>query len=125
MCVFFCPNSLTATAMFWRGSLVAENVLTPREIVQAIERYNWRFELADGKPKLVPLVNAREIHPQLVNELRENREEVLAYLSVCAVCGRDVSDPEDRMRLNDPLLCDWGGSRKSGINGHGVRYEDV
>jgi hypothetical protein len=121
--VFFCPNPLTATNLYRRGSLVAEYVLTPREIVQAIESYNWRFELTDGKPKLVAAVNAGELPPQLVNEIKDNREEVLAYLSVCAVCGRDVSDPEDRVRLNDPLLCDRGGSKKSGINGHGERYE--
>ena len=31
---------------------------------------------------------------------------------LCRVCNRDVSDPEDRERLRDPLYCDRGGSRE-------------
>lgn len=29
----------------------------------------------------------------------------------CRVCGRDVSDPEDRAALADPAHCDRGGAR--------------
>lgn len=29
---------------------------------------------------------------------------------VCALCGRDVSDPEDRARLVDPAHCARGGA---------------
>lgn len=40
----------------------------------------------------------------------------------CRVCGRDVSDPEDRELLgSSPLLCDRGGSRGA-TDAHGTYH---
>lgn len=39
----------------------------------------------------------------------------------CRECGRDVSDPEDRARLADPLYCERGGSKEV-TDGNGVHH---
>lgn len=41
---------------------------------------------------------------------------------ICKACGADVSDPETRARLSDPLFCDRGGARAA-TDGHGVFHE--
>lgn len=37
-------------------------------------------------------------------------QETVECLDLCDLCGRDVSDPEDRARLADPLFCTAFGS---------------
>jgi hypothetical protein len=41
--------------------------------------------------------------------------------AACALCGRDVSDPEDRARLVDPAFCDRGGAAAQWKRGVRVR----
>lgn len=73
--------------------------------------------------------NMRAVVPLLpawyVAACRERRPEIVAHVlataqaspaahepQTCRVCGRDVSDPEDRERLDDPLFCSAGGGRE-------------
>lgn len=84
--------------------------MTAAELLRRLETAGYAVDPAAGVARLVPLRPDAVIHPDLLAGLRERRAEILAYLAACAVCARDVSDPEDRARLVDPLFCDRGGS---------------
>lgn len=42
----------------------------------------------------------------------------------CRVCGKDVSDPETRERMADPLFCDQGGCNAV-TDGNGVKHPEM
>ena len=51
-------------------------------------------------------------------------EEAVECLDLCRVCGRDVSDPEDRDRLKDPLYCQFFGGRAVTVGGELLHPEE-
>lgn len=88
------------------------------EIVRAVKAF--RRELADrfAKREVMPdgsAPPAREPEPEPEAEPDPESER-------CRVCGRDVTDPEDRARLADPAFCDRGGARAV-TDGNGNRHE--
>jgi hypothetical protein len=67
--------------------------------------------LALFKPQLLEKFGARppqtpEAKPEPAAEPGPEPEPVL-----CGVCNRDVSDPETRALMSDPLWCDRGGGK--------------
>lgn len=81
----------------------------------------FMFELTDGSgARLVRIRRGAEMPPELLAELKANRDAILERLEcasdpevqACRVCGRDISDPEDRdVIATNHLLCDRGGSK--------------
>lgn len=119
-------------------SVAAERIPTPGEFVAFAEGQGWRFGDSGGRPALfapktdpmavafarmlsrepyrtnvLELLKARgatEDHPEPPPR-PETKPVPLPQREECRVCGRDVSDPEDRERLADPAFCDRGGAR--------------
>lgn len=92
----------------------------------------YRVELVNGSPQLSATRAECVMPPRLLAALKAHRAAVIDHLTRnhspaaqenCRVCGRDVSDPEDRERVaNSPAFCDRGGA--PGVtDGHGVYHE--
>lgn len=88
------------------------------EIVADIMAAGWQIKLgALNAPKLVPVADGATLDPALLAELKACRGNVVWWLRKqmadeleCELCGRDLSDPEDRERMKDPAFCERGGA---------------
>jgi hypothetical protein len=118
---------------FW--AITRDRIPTPQEFVAFAEGRRWKFRVTETETALL----ANKGDPLAVSLARmlsrePYRTNVLAYLAgrtgtppapspaappeperpppqECQVCGRDVSNAEDRARLADPLFCPNGGSK--------------
>jgi hypothetical protein len=91
-------------------------------LIARLAACGFAVELKNGGPFLVPTRREAFAPSALMADLRANRDAVLESLSTCRVCGRDVSDPEDRERMADPAHCDRGGATAA-TDGLGVYHE--
>lgn len=128
-------------------------IATPAEMVEFAEGQRWGFRhssdgaalLADKNDPLA-LAFARMLsrEPYRTNVLKflsergpsEDRPRPVAVpkpvpvaeepepdQETCRECGKDVSDPETRERMADPLFCDRGGC-KAVTDGNGVKWPE-
>ena len=80
--------------------------MTVTELVTELEEIGCTIRLKDGRPSVSAPANPqfhRRFH-SLLQSLRTYSEDVLAHLQGiklerCALCRRDVTDPEDKERL--------------------------
>jgi len=94
----------------------------PAKLVERVAAAGFIFELSDAGSHLVPLMDGAVMPPALLEEVRVNRGEVLAYLGSarepesapederCRLCGAAVA-PDVAPRLADPAFCDRGGAQ--------------
>lgn len=68
------------------------------QLLHRVSAHGCRVELTEGGPVLFPSKGVRVPTP-LLAALRDNRDAVIAYLSECRLCRRDVRNAEDRERL--------------------------
>lgn len=82
--------------------------MKPAELVAAVTAAGFRIELVGTGPQLRAAAVGVEMPPGLLDALKQNRGEVVAYLKQmqCLVCGRVAATAEDRERLRDLVFCD-------------------
>jgi hypothetical protein len=93
-------------------------------LIQRVAAVGYAVRLKDGAPVLAPARSECVMPTPLLKALKDNRDAVVAYLSTCCVCGRDVSDDEDRERLADPLYCGFFGGREVKVDGEVLHPEE-
>ncbi len=123
------------------SAITEQRIPTPAELVEFAESQRWSFQVTKESAALLankrdPLVIAfarmlsREPYRTNVLKLLANRGlaaedspqpkpkplPVVAPLAdsapvICRLCSKDVSDPETRERMKDPLYCDRGGAK--------------
>jgi hypothetical protein len=86
--------------------------MNPAHLLTRAAECGYRVEVDETGPHLVRVVEGAVLPSGLYADLKRHRESVVAHLTVCAVCRRDVSDRENRDRLVDPAFCDRAGSRE-------------
>lgn len=74
--------------------------MTPAQILARVRGCGYRIELATTGPRLLPIVPGAIMPPGLLGTLKWHRDDIIAYLTACSSCGRDVSDPENREQLS-------------------------
>ncbi len=73
--------------------------MTPGELVEAVEAAGFRVRVrTDGTPELQRAGGAC-VPPELLEQLKARRHEVVHYLTACEQCDRAVASDEDRARL--------------------------
>src|SRR5687767_3865691 len=85
------------------------------EVLAELAALGCVVTVTNGAPSVTPPKNKADAarFADLMPLLKLHRTELVAAFAepvVCEVCGRDVTDPEDRERLADPLFCDRGGA---------------
>ena len=95
------------------------------DLLQRVLACGYSVSITPDGPRLRPERGECSMPLPLLADLKANREAVVEYLNSCHVCGRDVSDPEDRERLADPAFCDRGGSRAAVSKRGEVRHPET
>jgi hypothetical protein len=93
--------------------------VTPEELVLLVVDCGYVVELdRSHQPTLSPTRDGAKLPPELLEQLKANRYAIRAWIlaqtdpQACELCGRDVTDPEDRERCSDAAICDMGGAHE-------------
>jgi hypothetical protein len=81
------------------------------KLLQMVADAGFVVDCTGENSRLVKTREDARITTRLVEALKRHRDEVIEYLTCCVVCGRNVSDPEDRERMIDAAHCDRGGGK--------------
>lgn len=92
-------------------------------LLQRVSCCGYTVRVTAGAPKLVPVRSECVMPIPLLKALKDHKAAVVAYLSTCALCGKDISDDETRERMADPLWCSMFGS-KGVVDGHGRTHPE-
>lgn len=97
-------------------------MLNVGHLLQRVESCGYTVRVtADGAAVLVPTRGECVMPAPLLKALKDHKAAVVAYLTECVVCKRDVRDPEDRERLREVNpFCDRGYAREA-TDADGVR----
>jgi hypothetical protein len=85
--------------------------MKPSFLLHRCSENGFAVTVTGGQPRLLPVRDGAVMPKPLLAALKAYRAAVIAYLAACELCGRDVSDAEDRDRLADPVHCQEFGSR--------------
>lgn len=98
--------------------------MKPAYLLQRLAAHGRKVVLCGGNVQMVVTREGAGQPPgPLLEELREHREAVVAFLSTCELCGRDTSDDEDRERMADLMFCQQFGSNDVVTKGGRVEHD--
>lgn len=93
-------------------------------LLRMVEEAGFTVNVTESGPQLVKTRGDARITARLVEALKQNRGEVVLWLTRCVVCGKDCGNAEDRERMKDAAFCERGGAREVRTKTGNVEHEE-